>query len=553
MLTRPPNRSNPLVGHARSAHLMPFGLGADTPKGKAIGLCLLLSISVCSALAQLDEAAYSRAEALIRSHQWDQGIAVLQPLLQATPRNLRLLNLAGLAYTGKGETRQADRYFESALKISPDFVPALKNLAINEASLGQIENARQHLNAALQQAPDDPVANLYLGELSYRQQAFKQAAEHLHRAGELISRNPNLLASLAVSELKLNNRQQAIGLLAEIAPAALTAQSQSTLGVALAQASLPDRAIPYLEAARTSNPAAPDITYDLALCYIAVKRYPDAIGLLQNLSTSGQETSENDNLLAEAFEANHETQHAVDTLRRAIALSPEEDNNYLEFASICLDHQAFDEAAKVLKVGLGIHPRSARLVFERGILNAMQDHFDLAEQDFKASADLDPENNSAYVGLGVTFLQTGNATQAIQVLRTRIHDHPDDANLCYLLGEAILRAGAQDGNPALAEAQTLLQKAIRLDDKLVEPRISLGIIYLRHERLEEAITQFEQARRLDPKAKSAYSHLAVAYRRLGQQDKSREVLLQLKDLNDQERTGSRQPVKASDLAPATSP
>jgi tetratricopeptide (TPR) repeat protein len=476
---------------------------------------------------------------------------MLQPLLEEAPRNLRLLNLAGLAYTGKGDPKQADQYFESALKISPDFVPALKNLAINEASLGQIGNARKHLNSALEQAPDDPVANLYLGELSYRQQDFKQAAEHLHRAGDLVSRNPNLLASLAVSELKLENRQESTGLLADLPPTALTAQSQFAVGIALAEAGLPDPAIRYLEAARASNPSAVDITYDLALCYMSVKRYPDAISLLQNLSTSGQETSEIDNLLAEAFEANHETQHAVDILRRAIALSPEEDDNYLEFASICLDHQAFEDAGKVLKVGLTVHPKSARLLFERGILNAMQDHFDLAEQDFKASADLDPENNSAYIGLGITFLQTGNATQAIQVLRTRLQDRPDDANLCYLLGEAILRAGAQDGDPALTEAQTLLQKAIRIDNKLVEPRISLGTIYLRHERVEDAVTQFEQARRLDPKAKSAYSHLAVAYRRLGQQDKAREVLRELKDLNDRERTGSRQPVKSQGSAPSS--
>jgi cytochrome c-type biogenesis protein CcmH/NrfG len=134
-------------------------------------------------------------------------------------------------------------------------------------------------------------------------------------------------------------------------------------------------------------------------------------------------------------------------------------------------------------------------------------------------------------------------------LRRRLQDQPNDANLSYLLGEAFLRAGAHEGDPAFAEAQTYLEKAVRLDPKLVEPHVSLGTIYLRQERFQDAVDQLEQARHLDPKAKSAYSHLAIAYRRLGQQDKSKEVLVELKNINDRERTGSRQPMKSEENAP----
>ncbi len=54
-------------------------------------------------------------------------------------------------------------------------------------------------------------------------------------------------------------------------------------------------------------------------------------------------------------------------------------------------------------------------------------------------------------------------------------------------------------------------------------------------KLQEAAGQLEQARRIDPKDKSAYSHLAVAYRRLGQLEKAREVLSTLHEINAQER------------------
>jgi Flp pilus assembly protein TadD len=139
----------------------------------------------------------------------------------------------------------------------------------------------------------------------------------------------------------------------------------------------------------------------------------------------------------------------------------------------------------------------------------------------------------------VTYLETGKAAQAVPVLRSRLQDHPDDANLNYLYAEALLRAGAQPGEPAYLEAQNRLQKSITIDPKLVEPHVSLGKIYLNENRVNDAVHQFELARSIDPNSKAACAHLAVGYRKLGQSEKARAILLELRAINDQERTGSR--------------
>ncbi len=486
---------------------------------------------------------YGHAEALLRDHQWEAGIAILQPLLQTAPGNPKVLNLMGLAFAGKGDARQAETYFESALKIAPEFTPALKNLAIEETALGQTEAALKHLQAAFKQSPDDPIVNLYLGEILYRQSDFASAAEHLRRSGALAERDANVLASLAISELKSGERENALKAIQALRPEALNQESTLLLGVELAKGDLCGQAIPYLLSASAARPASADIGYDLAICYLSLKQFPEAAAALQSLVDSGHETSEIDNTLAEAYEAEHQTQKAVDALRRAIALSPGDDDNYLDFASLCLDHQDFEDAARVLSVGLGVHPKSSRLVFERGILNAMQDRFEAAEKDFQLSAALAPESDTGYIGLGVTYLETGKAAQAIPVLRGRLHDHPDDANLNYLLAEALLRSGAQPGEPVYDEAQTRLEKSTALNPDMAEPHISLGTIYLRQDNVKEAAEQLEWARRIDPNSKAACAHLAVAYRRLGQTDKAREVLLALKNINDRERNGAKDSVR----------
>lgn len=500
---------------------------------------------IASAQSNSARSEYAHAEALIRDHQWDAGVDILRPLLQVTPPNPKVFNLMGLAFAGKKEPRQATLYFEQALKIDPNFTPALKNLAIEEIGVGEIAAAKKHLETALQQSPEDPIVNLYLGEIFYQQSAFAPAVEHLRRAGSLSERDPNVLASLAISEFKTDQREDGLRSIRSLRPDALNQSSTLALGVELAKAELCDNAIPYLLSASMAYPADVDIGYDLGVCYLAAKQYPEAAATLQTLIDEGHESSEIDNTLAEAYEAENKTQKAVDALRRAISLNPGDDENYLDFASICLDHQDFTNAAKVLSVGLDVHPKSSRLVFERGILNAMQDRFEDAEKDFQLSSDLAPESDAGYIGLGVTYLETGKAAQAVPVLRSRLHDHPDDANLNFLLAEALLRSGVQQGSADYAEAQTRLERSTQLNPNMVEPHVSLGKIYLQEDKPGEAAQQFERARKIDPNSKAACAHLAVAYRKLGQTDKAREVLLDLKAINDRERAG----VKGSGPAP----
>ena len=489
---------------------------------------------------------YDQAEALVRSHQWDEGLALVRKLLKTDPHNIKDLNLAGLALTGKGDIDHANAYFRELLALSPGFVPALKNLAINEFNQKQYDPALGHLVAARKQAPADPIVNLYLGEIAYRRHDYKAAAEGFTVAQDMVLRNPNASAHLAVSYFKTNQPQKAEEILDNLAPDAVEPESQFALGLALEQQALPQRAIPFLEAVQRQYPDSYDIGFDLVLADIEAKAFPKAIDEARDLVNHGYETSELDNLLAEAYEGDNQVQHAVDTLRKAIALDPADEDNYLDFASLCMNQRSLQAGMQVIQVALASHPKSDRLVFMRGVLYAMQDEFEKAEQDFKLSAELAPQTDLGYVGLGVSYLETGHDAQAIDILRHRLHDKPNDASLLYLLGEAILRTGVAPGSGAYIEAQTSLEKSVRINPNLCLPHVSLGTIYLDEDRPKDAVGQFEQARTIDPKERSAYSHLAVAYRQIGNAEKAKEVLNALKGLIEQERQATREKIKTAD-------
>ena len=518
-------------------------------------ICVLL---VAGTLAQVQPVIgqagdYAQAEALVRSHQWDQGLSLVEELLKTDPRSVRDLNLAGLALTGKGDIPHADEYFRKILSIAPGFVPALKNLGINEFGQKQFDAAEKHLLAAKQEAPADPIIHLYLGELAFRKQKFKMAVEEFEAAHDLVLKNPNAAAHLAASYLRTSQRDRANEILAGLTPDAMNPESQFALGVALEEAGLAEQAIPYFESIQKQFPDLYDAGFDLILADIETKRFQNAIDEARDLIHHGHETSELNNLLAEAYEGNNEVQHAVDTLRRAIALDPADEDNYLDFASLCMNQRSLQAGMQVIQVGLDSHPKSDRLIFMRGVLYAMQDEFEKAEQDFKQSAELAPQTNLGYVGLGVSYLETGHDEQAIRILRQRLKEKPNDASLLYLLGEALIRTGVAPGSPGYVEAQTALEKSVKIDPDLCLPHVSLGTIYIDESRPQDAVDQLEKARSIDPRERSAYSHLAVAYRQLGNVDKSKEVLNALKSLIEQERQSTREKMKSAetDAAPRT--
>jgi tetratricopeptide (TPR) repeat protein len=482
-----------------------------------------------------DPPEYQKAEALVRQGQWDQGIALLRDVLLADPANLKANNLMGIALTGKGDLVRANEQFRHALKVNPQFHPALKNLAINEFNLKETAAAERDFTAALKLAPNDPVTHTYLGEISYSRRDYKKASTHFSMAGLLRLKDPSLALHLAESYLETNEDERAASLLKQLDEQGLDPRLQFQAGVLLARHDMYSQAAPFFLAVANRFPDSYNGAFNLAFCYVQMKQYPAAINVLNRLRDRGRRTAELDNLLAEAFKGNKQVQEAINMLREATLLAPEDENNYLDLAALCSDHEAYGLAIETLNVGLHYLPNSDRLIFQRGAIRAMMGQLDLAEQDFELASTLAPEKNLAYVGLGITYMQKSNLPQALEVLRRRTREKPNDYVLQYLLGEVLLRSGLRPGEPSMAEAQQALEKSVALNPNFSRSRIDLGKVLLKLNRVENAITQLEAARELDPNDKSVYSQLAAAYRRKGDDARVAEMLGIVNKLNDQER------------------
>ena len=412
----------------------------------------------------------SRAEALIRQGQWDDGITLLTQILAHDPHNVQARNLLGIALTGRGDLLSANKEYRRALQTQPHFVPALKNLAINELVQSQVEDALRDFRSALKLAPQDPVLHAYLGKIAYAQRNYQVAAEHLGRSGELV-RDPSVATELIDSNLQIQNTHQAREVLAQLDPSKIASQWQFRLGIVLAQHQMFVEAIPFFQRVDTAVPESRDAAFDLAVCYVETKQFPQAIEILRAIAAQGPRTAELNTLLAEAYEGNQQTQVAIDTLRETVQFAPEDEDGFVNFAALCTKYEAYDIGMNVIRMGLQYHPKSDRLIFQRGVTYALTGQFELAQNDFHLAAQLAPEKNLNYAALGVSYMQAGDPKKAIASLRKRLADKPEDATLQFLLGETLMRAGTLPSAPEFAEARKALEKAVELDAKSVDSRV----------------------------------------------------------------------------------
>ncbi len=84
-------------------------------------------------------------------------VPVLREKVSAHPQEPRYAHLLGLAYGEGGDEENAERYFQRALRIDPDFAAAHLSLGRLYTRRGRSAEARRHLSAVLLLAPDSSV------------------------------------------------------------------------------------------------------------------------------------------------------------------------------------------------------------------------------------------------------------------------------------------------------------------------------------------------------------------------------------------------------------
>jgi tetratricopeptide (TPR) repeat protein len=210
---------------------------------------------------------------------------------------------------------------------------------------------------------------------------------------------------------------------------------------------------------------------------------------------------------------------------KAVRLDPSEEN-YFAWASELLLHRAIKPAAEVFTKGSAAYPKSPRMLAGLGAaLYASGAYADGARRVCEAS-DLQPSDPTPYLFLGKMEKAAPDPLPcAAEKLARFAHDEPANALGNYYYAVALWKQSrGLENSPALQQAETLLQKAVAADPKFDAAYVQLGALYSARGNFSQAISAYQKAIEANPQSGEAHYRLALAYKRVGQNEKSEQEL-----------------------------
>ena len=486
-----------------------------------ISLCLLglLAATAQSQEPQYREAVnqYGEAVNLVQRGEFDRAIVILQQIVDRAPNDLKAHNLMGIALSGAGRGTEASEQFKKVLELDPAFIPALKNLGVQELNLGQTEAAALHLGQALKLAPADPVCHWGLAEIAFREHQFQSAVDHYEHSGQMALKDPRVMVRFATSYMEIRQHAKAQALVESI-PWNADPNSQFQSGLILAKLSKYDDARRRFELAEPGYPEPYDVAYNLLLLSVRQGDFSKAVQTGQAMLEKGYRKAELYNLIARAYAGSGMINEAYESLRQATVIEPLDETNYLDLIALCLEKGNYDRGLSIADIAVKLIPKSGALHVDRGAALALKGQFDEAANEFKAAEQLAPEG-LAVAAMGLVLIQADRVPEAIAILKKHCDTGTSDPLVFWLLGEALYRSGPAPQSDAERQAVEALGKSIAMDAALAQPRALLGKIMLRRGELDRAQDNLEKAIQLDPDDVTTAYLLAQVYQKKG--DKAR--------------------------------
>lgn len=458
-------------------------------------VCLAGLLVLAAALGQVANDRLASIAAALGDHQFQDALELLRPALEQFPGDSRLWTMQGTAYSGLGKKTDALASFRRALKFFPNNILALHGAAQIEYDAGSADGIPllQHL---LRLQPDDMTSHGMLAVLEYQQGNCSAAVPHFEKAAALFESRLPALHAYATCLVRLKQF---------------------------------DKAASVFQRALALNPDDRRERQVLASVQLMAQTPQEALITLQPMLSDNPDSATLD-LASAAYEAEHDTDKAVDALRQAILLDPHNVSLYVQFATIAARHQSFRIGINVVNEGINLVPNAAQLYFARGVLHVQVAEYDQAEEDFGKAYELDPSQSLTVAAQGLAAIQRNEPSRALEDVQKKLARKPDDPILLYMQADILTQQGAAPGSPEFQTALRSAKKAVALRPLLGPARGVLAKLYLQDGQYAEAKIQCRKALEINPKDQTALYHLIQALRKAENKNEIPDLLKRLAQL-----------------------
>lgn len=445
----------------------------------------------------------------------EQAQESFERALEIDPRQLDALLFIGSLYEKeKSDYEQANEFYKRAARLFPEQSPRLfPAIARNYFRMGQFEKAVEYFSWSIQYNPFDFGAYQLMAESLAQLEKFDEALE-VYRTLLGLQREPEARAEV---EKLLGDTYRRAGRLKEayrsyeraIALDPEQVALRRNLGLLAFYLGNYKEAIDHLSRYWKKNPEDWEVLQELGIAHALVDEDDQAIALLETLREKDKATTQTYVTLLNLYGRKGDAEKIEQLKEEAIQEGVSEEQLYLTLGSLFYDQYQNEEAKSYLNKVL----------------------------------DLNPENKMALIQLALLYDRMDQLSRIEEVMNQALEIDPDFPEALNLLGYAYADRGVR-----LEKAEELIQKAIDQAPTAGFIIDSLGWVYYRQGRYEEALKQLQRAKALmgDPPDWVVLDHLGDVYDKLGKNAQAVEAWKQAIDAR-KKQAHPNDPEVASDV------
>ena len=279
-----------------------------------------------------------------------------------------------------------------------------------------------------------------------------------------------------------------------------------------------------LREALAHEPASAEANHRLGALLLASGRAEEAVAYLRRAAEIQPGDAEVHHALGDAEEKRGDPLEAVRQYQRAAELDASEPYLF-DWGAELLLHHAPEPAIEVFTKGNSRYPKSARMLIGLGAAAFARGANEEAVQRMCEASDLNPVDAKPYLFLG-KMLRAGNrpSQEELDKLQRFVKLQPQNAEANYYYAVALWKSRKDANDPAAAQAESLLARAVQLNRKFAPAYLELGILHAEERDFVKAIADYQQAIQIDPRLEEAHFRLGQAYRQAGEAEKSKQEL-----------------------------
>jgi tetratricopeptide (TPR) repeat protein len=220
------------------------------------------------------------------------------------------------------------------------------------------------------------------------------------------------------------------------------------------------------------------------------------------------------NLLGMIAYAGGRYELAIETIHKAILISPKQPSYYSHLGLVFQAQNKLREASSAYQRALTLNPNLTEAHINLGTVFQAQGNLTGAVACYQRALALKPDSSEALANLGTTLQSQGNFDEAVACYQRALVLKPNCAEICYNLANVLQSQGK------LEEAVALLKQAVALNPNFADAYTNLGINLHALGRLDEAVACYRHALAIKPNYPEAHGNLAIVLHEQGKLQES---------------------------------